>query len=340
LREEITDALGVDIDTARRWVASLLARPHEAVHAALAAWYAPGLTGLARWRSELPSEVTTGDVPTQEQADVWARDNTLGLIDSFPVQLEHVVVLLASALATKVTWLRPFDLTEAAQLRSPWSRQLTQVLHAPAELGHHARILATQRAGHVGVHTALADHHLDVTSVIAAEGVSRADVLAVAHEIATASPLPDAPEISLFDLPLGDGPLWTITEQHADYGGQRIEAVLPAWHAATEYDLLSAPSLGFGAAGQSLLPGGQVRAAQTAVAEYTQRGFAAAAVTALAMTVSGRVAPPPGPYRTATLRFGHPYAVVATTRAIPGSPWDGLPVFAAWISDPDDASAE
>jgi hypothetical protein len=43
-----------------------------------------------------------------------------------------------------------------------------------------------------------------------------------------------------------------------------------------------------------------------------------------------------GRRRTAELRFGHPYAVVATANQ-PGSPWHRVPVFSAWITDPDDA---
>ena len=52
------------------------------------------------------------------------------------------------------------------------------------------------------------------------------------------------------------------------------------------------------------------------------------------------------PHREAELRFGHPYAVVALTtdRAADGRPrpelsaWHGLPVFSAWVSEPEDAS--
>jgi hypothetical protein len=52
-----------------------------------------------------------------------------------------------------------------------------------------------------------------------------------------------------------------------------------------------------------------------------------------------------GLLRTAELRFGHPFAVVAVTadhdhrswRDAPRlSPWEGLPVFSAWIAQPED----
>jgi hypothetical protein len=54
----------------------------------------------------------------------------------------------------------------------------------------------------------------------------------------------------------------------------------------------------------------------------------------------------PGVRRTAELRFGQPYAVVAVTtgpdhnagrRTATPRPWRGLPVFSAWITQPEDA---
>jgi len=344
LREEITDALGTDVADAQRLVADLLKRPNEAVSAALAAWSGPGFTGLDAWLGELPAAVTTGEVPTQQEADQWAHDHTLGLINRFPIDTQGVLILLASALATRVTWLRPFDLVDGTELRGSWGQQLTRTLHAPADLGHTTSIIATDRAGTVAVHTALADAGLQVTSVIAAADVPRADVLAVGHEIATAHTSGDiGSSVSLFALPLGDSPLWTITERDAPAGGEQVEAVLPAWSVESKHDLLTVPSLAFGAAARSLQKlaqvDGPIEAAQSAVARFTRRGFEAAAVTALGVDLSARMPPPPGPYRTATVRFAHPYAVIATTRAAATDPWDGLPVFAAWITRPDDVSA-
>ncbi len=105
--------------------------------------------------------------------------------------------------------------------------------------------------------------------------------------------------------------------------------------------LLGSP-LEFGALGPALqqLAGttGPIEAAQSAVARYTRRGFEAAAITHYGIAASGRRPKPAGLYRSATLRFAHPHAVVAATQGHePDSPWNGLPVFAAWITDPDDA---
>ena len=133
--------------------------------------------------------------------------------------------------------------------------------------------------------------------------------------------------------------------RQAPHRGEHVEVLLPAWHADSSHDLLAVPGLAFGAAGAALQQaanvGGFIEAVQAAVARYSRRGFEAAAVTVLGVTLSGRMPPPPGPYRTATVRFAHPYAVVATALGrAPEDPWHGLPVFTAWVTRPDDAAEE
>lgn len=342
LAEEIEDALGTDIDSAHRAAKELLAHPHPAVPAAAAAWRRDGLPGLNPWVDTLPVQVETGGIPTQDRADAWAREHTLGLIDRFPVETKMFAVLLASVLATRVTWEMPFETTDAAELRGPWSTTLHRVLRASGLGGHEAWITETERTGLVAVHTALAAG-LEVTSVIADPAVAPADVLAAAHEIAVGRTRHSSGPrvVSLFDLPLGDSALWTITEERAPERGEHIGALLPAWRASSDHDLLQERELGLVAAADSLreLAGllNDVDAAQRAVASFGRRGFEAAAVTHVGVLESGSIPEPPGPHRTATLRFGHPYAVVAVARGwMPRDPWDRLPVFAAWIADPDD----
>ena len=334
LLDEICDALGTDVDTASAMLADLLKNPHPAVAAAMAAWMADELD-LDAWRSTLPGSVETGPIPTQAEADEWARSRTMSMIDEFPADVTNALIVLASALATRVTWLEPFDTVPAVELHGPWGQRLQRVLRSPREHGHHCRIVNTPRAGVVAVHTALADHHLHVTSVIAKPDVSRADVMAAAHQIVTDR---STASISLFDLSLGENALWTITESEADERGEHTVALLPAWRAKSKHDLFTVPELGFGAAVQVLGGNeGDSQATQAAYARYSRLGFEAAAVTALVVGVSAPMRRPPGLYRTGTLHFGHPYAVVATAYAPPGSAWNDLPVFVAWITDPEDA---
>ena len=149
---------------------------------------------------------------------------------------------------------------------------------------------------------------------------------------------------SLFDLPLGPAPLWEITERPApveapDGREQQCTAVLPAWSAHSLHDLTRDPGPGFGAAAATLAGllnqdrlGYQAR--QAAAARYGRTGFEAAAVTGVA-GLSAHITRP-GLLRTAELRFGQPFAVVAVTAerdphlrrdAVLRSPWHGLPVF-------------
>ena len=274
------------------------------------------------------------------------------------------MLILASALATRVSWAYPFDVVPAAALGagSAWAGQVGAVLRTPTGPGHTQFIAATDRAGDVVVQTAQARGGLLVTSVAANEDVPAAEVLATAYELAqaVATGAPVARR-SLFDLPVGEQPLWTLTEQRApttapDGREQRCVAVLPAWYARSEHSLARA-ELGFPAAARSVagllgLAVHDYQAKQSAVARYSRVGFEAAAVSAMAVLM-GFAMPRDGVVRVAELRFGHPFAVVAVAVAVDDgasgdppqgmsrpapSPWHGLPVFSAWVAEVQDAA--
>jgi hypothetical protein len=348
-RATITGILGCDADQAAGVAADLLARAHPLVAAAAAVWGAPGGMAGQEWITGLPAVVETGAVPDQAGLDRWARRHTFGLIERFPLQLGGAAhLILATALATRVSWDCAFELAPASALgpSSPWAKRLARVLRAPGHPSHVKFIAATTAAGDVAVHTATARGGLLVASVAAAPGVPAGDVLAAAHALATASATGgEVQRRSLFDLPLGDGPLWSVREEmSADGAGQECTAVLPAWSAYGNHDLAD-PSLGFAAAAGALAEPDPWWARQVAMARYTRIGFEAAAVTAMAVQLSMR-APSRGLRRIAELRFGHPFAVVAVAidqrrDTAPGGggpgPWHGLPVFSAWVADPQDA---
>jgi hypothetical protein len=352
-REAVTDVLGCDVQAAAAAATDLLADPHPLVAAAAAVWTAAGFGGTAefrRWLAELPATVSSGAVPGQPALDAWAREHTFGLIDSFPLDQARAVLILATALATKVSWEMPFNLAPASSLgpASPWARQLSRVLHTPTgpgARGHVQFIAATEHAGDVIVHGAAAAGGLIVVSVGAQPGEPAGRVLAIAHDIAhrlaVGSPVARR---DLADLPAGDGPLWRLQELMVP--AATCTAVLPAWSASSRLDLTD-PALGFAAAARGLVPDAEAfDARQAATARYSRTGFEAAAVTAVAVRSAARI---PAPHRVAELRFGHPYAVVAVAtdpasgRDLPRSavsPWHGVPVFSAWVSEPDDADAD
>lgn len=322
LREELAEVLGASPEDARDASAALLAKPHAAVVSAAAVWRRPDLVdALQSWLAGLPAAVEVGGIPSQVDADRWAAEHTLGLIERFPLEITpDTVLVLSSALATSVDWEAPFELVPSSELRSPWGDRVSQVLRSVPQ---HEAYIASSPVGDVAVHTARSADGLAVTSVIADSAVAPPDVLAAAH-----GPLSRR---SLFDLQLGDSPLWTITESRGH--GEQHTAVLPTWSAQSEHDLMR-PEFGFPAAARALielLPPKpyEAEAKQAALARYTRTGFEAAAVTAMGIAAAAVIE---GRKRTATLRFGHPYAVVA--RAI-GGEWDGVPVFSAWITEPE-----
>ncbi|MEU8154765.1 hypothetical protein AB0B94_13950 [Micromonospora sp. NPDC048986] len=351
---ELAHALGTDLRSAAEVARTLLDAPHPLVGSATALWHRQGDSGPAAWRAGLPRTTEVGALPDQAGLNAWAREHTLGLIETFPLKIEsEVVFILASALATRVSWATPFDVADARALgaASPWAGQLRRALRSPSQ-GHRCAIVSTERAGDVIVHAAPAQTTdgagLVVLSVAAAPQVPPAEVLAIAYDLSTGAADGASPAggRSLFDLPLGETPLWTLTEERVhtwarDGREERHTAVLPCWSARNDHDL-TAPALGFPAAATTLATALALRledfeARQTAVARFDRYGFEAAAVTGMAGVTS---LPPQGVARTAELRFGNPYAVVAVatdTRAggVTG-PWHGVPVFSAWVAEPEE----
>ncbi len=333
------------VDTADRLIGSA----HPAVRNAFAAWAREDLLPgpLGHFLDGLPGDVARGALPTQSEADAWAADRTDGLITACPVPITPSTVLtLANALACRVGWREPFRTTAAGTLGpGPFAERVERALTTTPGAGHGAWI-TDSLAGPVAVHVARAEG-LDVWSVIADAAVAPRTVLAAAHALASG----DQARIALSDLPLGPGPGWTIEQVRASVtpserrAGRVASVTLPAWSASATFDLMADPGLAFPEAGAALgalvaMPGLDLVAAQSAMARYHRVGFEAAAVTAMAGRTSVTAAQD-GPLRVARLRYAHPYAVLALARPTgPWSgerdPWDGIPVFSAWVAEPEE----
>jgi hypothetical protein len=358
-RGQLGEVLGCDPVDAAALAGSLLAGRHPLVAAGAGLWVRAGLetATLRRWRAGLPEQVDNGDIPSQEELDHWAWERTLGLIERFPLHLTpDVVCVLASALATKVSWDVPFQVVDAGETGpSLWEGTVARVLRTPPDPRHRQFLTDTAGAGPLAVHLAEARGGLLVGSVIAADtAVPAARVLSEAERIVSAeAQQPGSVErLSLFKLPLGPGPVWEISEEPGAGAGpfereERFTTIMPAWSANTDLDLAEPAELGFGAAAAAIARALELShwyydARQSIVAKYSAVGFEAAAVTALAVATSARRGPSETP-RRAVIRFRYPYAVVAAAHNDPREPspgaWHGLPVFSAWVAEAEDAQA-
>ncbi len=348
-RAALEETLGCPAAEAADELAAFLADPPAALASAVALWVraGDGNEAVGGFLAGLPPEVEAGFMPTQAEADRWTEERTLGLIGTFPVAIDSLTrLILASVLATRVSWERPFEVVPTAERlgpESPWQGTVDRVLLRFGAEG--SRLVRTEAAGIVAVQEAAAMEDVVVVSVSADQGVEPAMVRAAALEVSDGSPA-----ISLFDLPLGGGHSWEITEREvpAAVDGERSEriesAALPAWSADSTHNLKGSGLFGVAPALSTLVgllvpdPGGDdTEAVQRAVASYSRTGFEAAAVTVFAVRVgSARPAPPTerGVERTAILRFDHPHAVVA--RAGSGGRYGGLPLFSAWVAQPEE----
>lgn len=339
-RDRLADVLGCDPAEAADRARELLSDPHPALALGAAVWRDPALVsdGLDHLVAAIAPPAETGELPTQAQADAWASERTLGLIEQFPLDIPpDLVVLLATALATKVSWRQPFALARVDEVALPVADPRfgnIRLLRAPGE-GHWQGIVD----GRFAAHCTGSPDGLYVASVIGDPADDPAELLNVAQRVASqfAGGEPVSGATSLFDLPLGDGAAWRITEESGYGTRERFETLVAAWEATSAHDLTAHPALGFNDAGQAvidLLPPDDyaVDAKQAAMARYTRLGFEAAAVTAIGVRQAGMAMPTAGPVRTARLEFTHPYAVVAATAG--AGPWRGMPVFSAWVAEP------
>jgi hypothetical protein len=350
-RTRLEQVLGTDADDACARASALLDRPHRPIASGAAAWSRDEfvLQRFRLWAETMPPLAQTGPLPTSEQASRWARDTSLGLIESFPLAIDaETAVVLATIVATRIEWDQPFNIVSSDELGGPFGGVVRTALKAPRR--HRMFIARTDHTGDVGVHWASSADGLRVFSVIADAKVPPSAVAHAAHDIARSmcGRLVSSSARSLFELPLGVGHAWTIREetQIGNAGGnERFTAVLPAWTARSKHSLATnGAALGFDAVGDAVMAAChpdfpyQVTAVQAALASYSARGFEAAALTGVVFTGMAAGRPEPTTIRVADIRFNRPYAVVAmTTRSAPADGWNCMPVFSAWVTQPSDA---
>ncbi|MEV1146143.1 hypothetical protein AB0I76_21080, partial [Micromonospora sp. NPDC049799] len=158
IRDDLESVLGMDVDAAAATARTLLDDPHPLVGAASGVWHRPGsdTRRLDDWSAGLPRRTAIGPLPDGSALDAWAREHSLGLVERFPITIRpDTLLVLASALATRISWADPFTVTEADALGAGnrWAGTLRWVLRTPP-YGHRCWIASTSRAGDVVVHAA------------------------------------------------------------------------------------------------------------------------------------------------------------------------------------------
>lgn len=347
VRRELEAVLGTTVADAAARARTLLSEPHPAVSALAAVWDRKLGPAFDEWARDLPAVVERGPMPDQAHANAWARARTDGLIDEFLLQIDELTrLVLASALATDIGWRTPLDTTE--QLGGEFGAVVSRAL--TVRDGIHM-VVDTDAAGLVAVAAPQTLSALDVLSVIAAPDVPPDDVDRAAHQVAAMLRGEDRVARLLPADELADGHAWTVTERREHRsGGPPVQSewrsYLPAWSAASHHDLKDGPGVPLvfdaltGFARKEDLPV-EFGAKQTAVASFTRTGFKAAAVTAIGMVAAGRPSLHEVLVRRIELRFNRPYAVLACAARDGGpSAWRGVPVFSAWVAEPDDIATE
>lgn len=346
-RRDLEAVLGTTVDDAAARAGALLRDPHPAVSALAAVWDRRLGPAFDEWAHTLPGAVERGPVPDQAQVDAWARSQTHGLIDRFPLQLDELTrLVLASALATDISWAEPLGTTN--ELGGSFGEEIRTALTFRDGI---QLVADTDAAGLVAVAAPPSSSALDVFTVIAEPGVAPHDADAAAHHVAAMLRGDDRAARRVPVEELTDGHAWTVTERRERrLGGPDVQAewrsYLPAWSATGDHDLDNAPGVApvfetlAGFVRDEEQPAG-FDAKQAAVASYSRTGFKAAAITAMGIRAAGMPSFHEVLVRRIDVRFNRPFAVLACADRYDGpEPWRGVPIFSAWVTEPQDTVIE
>lgn len=309
-RDRLAEILGLPVEEAGATARSLVGEAHPTLAGALQAWVVPGV--------DLPIDALP--LPDQADLDAWAREHTRGLIERFPLKIGPMTAFVAaSALVLEPRWTTPLDRHDDGRL------VLEDGLVA---------VVDTAAAGPVAVAKPHSRDGVDVVSVQAAPDVSPEDVWAAMAEVC-----------HQFDTgalearwPATDGHSWRIRTETRwvddDQAPRASRALLPEWRAEARHELDEAPGVAeviHALREAEARLDGPAKCVQSAMADYGEGGFRAAAVTAVEFQVIG--APlPPRRVEVLTLDFDRPHAVTAIAR---GGAWEGIRVFDAWVHPPE-----
>jgi len=343
-RAELADAVGMPAEESAGAARELLGAMGRmrGLDSALGLWTKRTLELRERWEAGLPAAahgVLTGDGAADKAAlDAWAAKRTGGLIEGMPVRVTpDTEMVLASALALRTEWLRPFEDWPMWPETGPWAGRKLAGLYRRSSLLDRVGVADTA-AGHVTELKVYGDNAIDVHLLLGEEGMTSGQVLGAGVDILArrVAVLPGP------QLPYGEvGPgLDVVKVRSAWPEPPTLNMLTVGFDLRALHDLLELhkvfglstamdPSRGHFPGVTATTPLAVESAKQAAMARFTALGFRAAAVTAFGAAAGG---PPQLRWIITRVdaRFDRPFGFLTVHRH------SRLVLSAGWVTEPAD----
>lgn len=342
---QLETTLGMSLHVAYETAVELIKEAPEVVKASLGAWLRPDYVQsdevASKWLNNIQGTGVLHSqvgLPSQAELDDWADKATLGLIKTFPYQINsETLVLIATALASKVAWREPYSVEGASEtMINAWGQESVLFSKKPETF------LLQLEDGIYAVHykdSDKASNGLRVLSVIGPKEADAGEIIQVANMIASDFSYFYEQRINVEELPvdavLPDFASIEDSVQRVLNGNTDLKyrTYLPAWSGECVWDINDLGLVdSLYAISTVELP---VEAKQSIVASYNKNGFEAAAITYFAIAGTSLPRISEERVRTLEVNFSHPYAVVAYVPASVAneshSSWRNIPVYNAWV---------
>lgn len=327
--EKLLARLGCSTDEAKEILNELLTNQPEVIASTVASWVNPEaqeVGSVQRWHESVADVAPINfSIPEKDELNEWTKKHSLGLMNEFPLDIDpdEFAALLATMVATKIEWDKPFLVTPLADMKNVWDQDKFLLEDEDDRITFYE-----DETGLYAIHEAHnEDSSLSVFSVIASSAeVSEADVMAVARKVALDGNIENVSPRSL----AGETSTITVEEYRTDTHKDKVLAILPAWRSENKFEIGTVESLAYrdSASRFNDFPM-SMEAVQVCVAEYQKKGFEAAALST--MLIGTRSVARVSTQKKVTVKFDHPYAVVAVAHG--NSVWNRLPVFDGWVAE-------
>lgn len=316
----LEELLDMPLADATEQARKVLLSPPDSLKAAVGSWSKVDSETLSEWEESVQGAITSeNSIPSQETLNEWVKDNSYGILEEFPRVDETVIFILASILASKVSWNQ--ELSPAAPLGCMKQWGTKKVMLSAAE---HPVFIAKVDGQMYGVHVATSSDAMRVYSVISTDENTPADVV---MDAAYAIAQEDYEVVDSWDdAEKGVGEVLSVSTTTSN---RKASAFLPAWDSNDSLELTSVPGVGADLlvrAFSERIDGETVGAVlQEVKASYHKAGFEAAALTSMMIM---RSATPPPTYKQLVVSFSRPYAALA----VAVSQEDVVPAFNTWVT--------